>query len=152
MQNHLEISSKYHFWTRNVRNLSKSFTESLRKVYGKFTEVQDLSRKAHKGPYGPTWTHIWAHKGPYGAQPGPGPNPTGPQPGPGRSHQSGHWANSMSPNNASSSMQARFRLGVSARLCGRMFTNLRFFNARMMHRCCRECWVINMRTVNVTSV
>ena len=24
MQNHYEISSKYHFWTRNVRNLTKS--------------------------------------------------------------------------------------------------------------------------------
>ena len=24
MQKHLEISSKYHFWTRNVRNLTKS--------------------------------------------------------------------------------------------------------------------------------
>ena len=38
-QNHLEISSKYHFWNRNVRNWSKSLTESLRKVhviYGKF--------------------------------------------------------------------------------------------------------------------
>ena len=57
MQNHLEISSKTHFWTRNVRNLSKSLTESLRKVYVIF---QDLSRRTHKGPYGP----IRAHMGP----------------------------------------------------------------------------------------
>ena len=74
MQNHLEISSKSKFWTRNVRNLSKSLTESLRKVYGIF---QDLSRKAHMGPHGP----IWAHMGPYRpiwTQPGPG---LGPSPG-----------------------------------------------------------------------
>ena len=50
MQNHLEISSKTQFWTRTVRNLSKSLTESLCKVYGIF---QDLSRRTHKGPYGP---------------------------------------------------------------------------------------------------
>ena len=54
MQNHLEILSKYNFWIRNVRNWSKSLTESLR-------NFQDLSRRTHKGPYGP--------------QPGPGPNP-----------------------------------------------------------------------------
>ena len=58
MQNHLEISSKSKFWTRNVRNLSKSLTESLRKVYGIYGIFQDLFRKTHKGPYGP--------------QPGPG--------------------------------------------------------------------------------
>ena len=75
----------------------------LRKVYGKLTEslrnLQDLSRRTHKGPYGPIRAHmgpyapIWAHMGPYmgpygpiygpiraymglyGPQPGPGPNP-----------------------------------------------------------------------------
>ena len=81
MQNHLEISSKTQFWTRNVRILSKSLTESLRKVYVIF---QDLSRRTHKSPYGPIRAHIWAHKGPYGPiwaptrtgiQPGLGPNP-----------------------------------------------------------------------------
>ena len=36
MQNHLEISSKIQFWTRSVRNWSKSLTESLRKVYAIF--------------------------------------------------------------------------------------------------------------------
>ena len=72
IQNHLEISSKSNFWTRNVRNWSKSLTEIWR-------NFQDLPRRTHKGPYGPTYgpirTHIWAHKGPYGPQPGPGPNP-----------------------------------------------------------------------------
>ena len=65
MQNHLEISSKYHFGTRNVRNLSKSLTESLRKVYGIYGIFQDLSRRTHKGLYGPIWA----------------PTRTGPQPG-----------------------------------------------------------------------
>ena len=68
MQNHLEISSKYHFWTRNVRNWSKCLTESLRKVYGIF---QDLSRRTHKGPYGLIYGPIRAHMAPYGPQPGP---------------------------------------------------------------------------------
>ena len=55
MQNHLEISSTTQFWTRNVWNLSKSLTESLRKVYVIF---QDLSRRIHKGPYGPIYGPI----------------------------------------------------------------------------------------------
>ena len=67
MQNHLDISSKTQFWTRNVRNWSKSLTESLRKVYVIF---QDLSRRTHKGPYGP----IWAHKGPIRAHMDPNPD------------------------------------------------------------------------------
>ena len=40
----------------------------LRKVYVIF---QDLSRRTHKGPYGPIRAHIWAHKGPYGPIYGP---------------------------------------------------------------------------------
>ena len=49
MQNHYEISSKYHFWTRNVTNSTKS---------------PDLvmSGPVQEDPYGP----IWAHVGPYG--------------------------------------------------------------------------------------
>ena len=65
MQNHLEISSKTQFWTRNVRNLSEL-------SYGKFTEspgpVQEDPHGpiwAHTGPYGPIRAHKWAHKGPY---------------------------------------------------------------------------------------
>ena len=61
MQNHLEIPSESKFLTRSVRNWSKSLTESLHKVYGIYGIFQDLSRRFHKGPYGP--------------QPGPGPNP-----------------------------------------------------------------------------
>ena len=55
MQNHYVISSKYHFWTRNVPNWTKS---------------PDLvmSGPVQEDPYGP-------HMGPYGPQPGPGPNP-----------------------------------------------------------------------------
>ena len=68
MQNHLEVSSKSKFWTRNVRNWSKS-------LYGKFTEsIRNLPRPprpVQEGPYGP----IRAHMGPCGPQPGPGPNP-----------------------------------------------------------------------------
>ena len=86
MQNLLEISSRYNFGTRNVRNWSKSLTESLRKDDGKFTESPRPVQEdpygptwAHIGPYGPIWTHIWAHKGAYGPiygpQPGLGPNP-----------------------------------------------------------------------------
>ena len=61
MQNHYEIWSKYHLWTRNVADWSKS---------------PDLvmSGPVQEDPYGP----IRAHKGPYdpyGPQPGPGPNP-----------------------------------------------------------------------------
>ena len=61
MQNHLEISSKYHFWTRNVRNWSKlsygKLTEIWRKVYGNPRPVQeDL--------YGPIYGPIWALMGP----------------------------------------------------------------------------------------
>ena len=52
MQNHVEISSKSEFWTRDVPNWSKC-------LYGKLTEswrfFQDLSRRTHKGPYGPIW-------------------------------------------------------------------------------------------------
>ena len=40
------------------RTETESLTESLRKVYGIFQDLQDLSRKAHKGPYGPIWTHM----------------------------------------------------------------------------------------------
>ena len=61
---------------------AKLVQKSLRKVYGKYTESSKTSKtcpgrpiRAHMGPYGPTWAHIWAHKGPYGPQPGPGPNP-----------------------------------------------------------------------------
>ena len=71
MQNHLEISSKYHLWTRNVRNWSKS-------LYGKFTEsIRNLPRPprpVQEGPYGP----ISAHMGP---NPDRSPTRTGPQPG-----------------------------------------------------------------------
>ena len=67
MQNHLEISSKYHFGTRNVRNLSKS-------LYGKFTEsIRNLPRPprpVQEGPYGPIWAPTRT-----GPQPGLGPNP-----------------------------------------------------------------------------
>ena len=72
------------FWTRDVPNWSKC-------LYGKLTEScrlpQDLSRKAHMGPYmgphGPIYGPIRSHMGlymgpymgPYGPQPGPGPNP-----------------------------------------------------------------------------
>ena len=80
MQNHLEISSKYNFWTRNVRNWSKSLTESLRKVYGISKTCPGGPIWAHMGPQGPTWAHmspyrahiwalyglIWAHVGPCG--------------------------------------------------------------------------------------
>ena len=70
MQNHLEMSSKTQFWTRNVRNWSKSLTESLRKVYGTY----NLTRRTHKGPYGPIYGPIWAPAR-TGPQPGLGPNP-----------------------------------------------------------------------------
>ena len=58
MQNHLEFLSKNQFWTRNVRNYTKS---------------RDLvmSGTVQEDPYG-------HHKGPYGPQPGPGPNPDSP--------------------------------------------------------------------------
>ena len=45
-------------------------TESWRKVYGIFQDLQDLSRKAYMGPYGPRWAPTWT-----GPQPGLGPNP-----------------------------------------------------------------------------
>ena len=91
MQNHLEISSKYNFWTRNVRNWSKlsygKLTEIWRKVYGNPRPVQeDLYGPiwAHMGPYGPTWAHIWAHIWAHmGPNPDRAPTRTGPQPGPG---------------------------------------------------------------------
>ena len=64
MQNHYEISSKNHFWIRNMRNLTKS-------------RKSDMSGPAKTCPGGPIrahiWAHIWAHKRPYGLQPGPGP-------------------------------------------------------------------------------
>ena len=79
MQNHWEISSKNKFWTRNVRNCSKSLTESLRKVYGTSKTCPGGPIRAHiwahKGPYGPIYGPIRAYMGPYGPQPGPGPNP-----------------------------------------------------------------------------
>ena len=50
VQNHLEISSKTQFWTRNVEIRPKV----LRKVCVIF---QDLSRRTHKGPYGPIRAH-----------------------------------------------------------------------------------------------
>ena len=86
IQNHLEISSKSKFWIRNVRNWSKSRTESLRKIYVIF---QDLSRRIHKGPYGPMRAHKGpkrADMGPYGPQPGPGPNPDWAPTRPGTQH------------------------------------------------------------------
>ena len=64
MQNHLDISSKTQFWTRSVRNWSKSLTESLRKVYVIFQDFQDLSRRTHKGPYWPIYGPIRVHMGP----------------------------------------------------------------------------------------
>ena len=75
MQNHYVISSKYHFWTRNVLNSTKSSDLVMS------GPVQEDPYGPHMGPYGPTWAHkgpygpIWAHMGPYGPQPGPGPNP-----------------------------------------------------------------------------
>ena len=94
MQNHLEVSSKNKFWTRNVRNWSKS-------LYGKFTEsIRNLprpSRPVQEGPYGPIRAHIWAHKGPYmGPNPDRAPTRTGPahgtEPGPiGRAHTGTIW-------------------------------------------------------------
>ena len=67
IQNHLEISSKYHFWIRSVRNSSNLF-------YGKLTESLRNPKtcpggpiRAHMGPYGP----LWAHEGPYGPIYGP---------------------------------------------------------------------------------
>ena len=74
MQNHYVISSKYHFWTRDVPNSTKS---------------PDLvmSGPVQEDPYGPMYgpirAHIGAHKGPNpdrvptrtGPQTGPGPNP-----------------------------------------------------------------------------
>ena len=59
MQNHLEISSKYHFGPEACEIGPKV----LRKVYGKFTE---LLRPVQEDPEGPIWSHIWAHKGSYG--------------------------------------------------------------------------------------
>ena len=75
MQNHLEISSKSEFWTRDAPNWSKC-------LYGKLTEIwRNLPRPprpVQEGPYGP----IRAHKGPHGPIYGPirahmGPNPDG---------------------------------------------------------------------------
>ena len=87
MQNHLEISSKTQFWTRNLRNWSKSLTESLWKDYVEFTPYLSTESsktcpgepiRAHMGPYGP----VRAHKGPYGPiRAHMGPNPDRPQPG-----------------------------------------------------------------------
>ena len=51
MQNHLEILSKYQFWTRNVRNLSKL-------SYGKLTESLRFFKTCPGGPTSPyvgTW-------------------------------------------------------------------------------------------------
>ena len=64
MQNHYEINSKSQFWTRHVRNWSKSLTERLGKINGIYVIFQDLSRRTHKGPYGPIRAHIWARMGP----------------------------------------------------------------------------------------
>ena len=47
MQNHLEISSKTQFGTRNVRNWSKGLTESLRKVYGTSKTCPEGPIRAH---------------------------------------------------------------------------------------------------------
>ena len=53
MQNHYEILSKYYFWTRNVRNWTKS---------------PDLvmSGPVQEDPYGLHMGPVWAHMGPYG--------------------------------------------------------------------------------------
>ena len=64
MQNHYVISSKYHFWTRNVRNWTKSPDLVMS------GPVQEDPYGPHMGPYGPIWAHmgpyrpIWAHMGP----------------------------------------------------------------------------------------
>ena len=78
MQNHLEISSK-----TQLKDPKRA--KFVQKSYGKFTEslrnFQDLSRRTHKGPYGPIYGPIRAHMGPDGPQPGPGPQPgLGPNP------------------------------------------------------------------------
>ena len=79
MQNHLEISLKYHFWTRKVRNWSKSLTESWRKVdafYGTSKTCPGGPIRAHMGPHGSIYGPISGpYMGPYGPQPGQGPNP-----------------------------------------------------------------------------
>ena len=58
MQNHYVISSKYHFWTWNVPNWTKS----------RDLNMSGPAKTCLGGP-------IRAHMGPYGPQPGPGPNP-----------------------------------------------------------------------------
>ena len=56
MQNHYVISSKYHFWTRDVPNSTKSPDLVMS------GPVQEDPYGPHMGPYG----FIRAHKGPYG--------------------------------------------------------------------------------------
>ena len=68
----------------SYRNLMKNSVlgpkraKFVQKSYGKFTEslrnFQDLSRRTHKGPYGPIYGPIWAPTR-TGPQPGLGPNP-----------------------------------------------------------------------------
>ena len=71
MQNHYEILSKYHFWTRNLRNWTKSPDWVMS------GPVQEDTYGPHMGPYGPIWVYmgpygpIRAHMGPYGAHMGP---------------------------------------------------------------------------------
>ena len=73
MQNHLEISSKYHF---GIRKCAKLVQIVVRKVYVNLTESLRKSKICPGGPIrAHVWAHIWAHKGPYGPQTGPGPNP-----------------------------------------------------------------------------
>ena len=64
MQNHYEISSKYHFWTRNVRNWTKSPDLVMS------GPVQEDPYGPHMGPYGPIRAPTRT-----GPQPGLGPNP-----------------------------------------------------------------------------
>ena len=70
-----------------IQFLDPKRAKLVQKSYGKFTEslqnLQDLSRRTHKGPYGPIYgpiRPICAHMGPNADR---APTRTGPQPGPG---------------------------------------------------------------------
>ena len=52
MQNHYVISSKYHFWTRNVRNWTKSPDLVMS------GPVQEDPYGPHMGPYAPILAHM----------------------------------------------------------------------------------------------
>ena len=67
MQNHYEISSKYHFWARNVRNWTKSPDLVMS------GPVQEDPYGPHMAPYGPMWAHMGPY-GPIGAHMGPNPD------------------------------------------------------------------------------